>query len=112
MKELIAYCGLDCESCDARIATVNNDEALKQKTAELWSQLNGFEITADMMNCLGCRCDGVKTPYCDSMCGIRKCAMAKGFNTCGDCGEMDNCELLRPIIASTPDALERLKGGK
>ena len=25
MKQLIACCGLDCEGCDARIATVGND---------------------------------------------------------------------------------------
>lgn len=48
MKELIGYCGLDCEQCDARIATVNNDKALREKTAKLWSSLNGVEITADM----------------------------------------------------------------
>ncbi len=27
MNKLIAYCGLDCEKCEARIATVNQDEA-------------------------------------------------------------------------------------
>ena len=31
MKELIAYCGLDCETCEARIATVNRDETLREK---------------------------------------------------------------------------------
>ena len=36
MKKLIAYCGLDCEKCDARIATLNNDNALREKVAELW----------------------------------------------------------------------------
>lgn len=25
MKNMIAYCGLDCENCDAYLATVNND---------------------------------------------------------------------------------------
>ena len=30
MNEYIAYCGLDCEECEARLATVNNDEALHQ----------------------------------------------------------------------------------
>ena len=25
MNKLIAYCGLDCEQCEARIATVNHD---------------------------------------------------------------------------------------
>ena len=30
MKQLIACCGLDCESCDARIATVKNDKAKRK----------------------------------------------------------------------------------
>ncbi len=29
MKDFIAYCGLDCESCEARLATVNNDNELR-----------------------------------------------------------------------------------
>ena len=34
MKQLIACCGLDCENCDARIATINNDEKLREETAQ------------------------------------------------------------------------------
>lgn len=26
MNEYIAYCGLNCKACDARIATINNDD--------------------------------------------------------------------------------------
>ena len=26
----IACCGLDCEKCDARLATINNDDKLKK----------------------------------------------------------------------------------
>ena len=66
MNEYIAYCGLDCETCEARLATVNNDDALRQRVAREWSELNGVEITAEMINCSGCRIPGVKTPYCDS----------------------------------------------
>ena len=33
MDQLIACCGLDCEKCDARIATVTSDDALREKTA-------------------------------------------------------------------------------
>lgn len=40
MKQLIACCGLDCENCAARIATVNNDDELREKTAKEWSVLN------------------------------------------------------------------------
>ena len=42
MKQLIACCGLDCESCDARIATVRDDNELREKTAQLWSKLNNI----------------------------------------------------------------------
>ena len=30
MNEYIAYCGLNCETCEARIATVNHDDALRR----------------------------------------------------------------------------------
>ena len=83
MKEYIAYCGLDCESCEARLATVNNDAALRQKVAKEWSDLNGVAITPEMINCVGCRIDGVKTPYCESLCPIRQCALSRGLETCG-----------------------------
>ena len=47
MKQLIACCGLDCEGCDARIATVGNDNELREKTARKWSEMNNApEITA------------------------------------------------------------------
>ena len=70
MKEMIGCCGLDCEECDARIATIHNDDESREKTAKLWTQLNGVEITTDMINCTGCRVPGVKTPFCGSMCAI------------------------------------------
>lgn len=31
MKKLIAYCGLDCEKCDAYLATINDDQDLRKK---------------------------------------------------------------------------------
>lgn len=51
-NQLIGCCGLDCETCDARIATITNDTALREKTAALWSKLNGVPITPDMMSSL------------------------------------------------------------
>lgn len=112
MKKLIAYCGLDCEKCDARIATINNNDELRKKTAELWTKLNGVEITADMINCTGCRLSGVKTPFCGSICGIRKCAADKMIDTCADCTAVNECETLKPIISNNANALENLKKAK
>ena len=43
MKDLIAYCGIDCKTCEARIATVNDDDELRSKVSKLWSELNDIE---------------------------------------------------------------------
>ncbi len=109
MKEFIAYCGLDCETCEARIATINNDNELRRKVAEEWSKLNNVEITPEMINCSGCRVAGVKTPYCESLCPIRQCALKKNCETCGDCAEMDTCEKVGMIIRNNEQARLNLK---
>ncbi len=109
MKKLIAHCGLDCEKCDARTATLNNDNTLREKVAKLWSELNGVEITPEMINCEGCRVDGVKTPYCDSLCPIRQCALIKGCETCGDCLTFNGCQTVGMVISNNAEALDNLK---
>lgn len=109
MNKYIAYCGLDCETCEARQATINNDNELRIKVARLWSELNGVEITPEMINCTGCRIPGVKSPYCDSLCPIRQCAMQKQLETCGSCQDMKSCEKVGAIIANNPDARGRLE---
>ena len=109
MNKYIAYCGLDCETCEARQATINNDNELRGRVAKLWSELNGVEITPEMINCTGCRIPGVKSPYCDNLCPIRQCAMQKQVETCGSCPEMKSCEKVGAIIANNPEALGRLE---
>ena len=32
MNDMIGYCGLDCEKCDAYIATMNNDCGRKRQS--------------------------------------------------------------------------------
>lgn len=34
MNNYIACCGLNCETCDARIATINDDNELRNKVAK------------------------------------------------------------------------------
>lgn len=98
MKDYIAYCGLDCETCEARLATENDDNDLRKMVAKEWSELNGVEIMPEMINCSGCRIPGVKTPYCDSLCPIRQCALGKQIKSCGSCPEMKSCEKVGAII--------------
>ncbi len=110
MKKMIAFCGLDCEKCDAYLATVNNDEALRIRTAQKWSEWNQTLILPEQIRCEGCRVDGVKTVYCDRLCQIRRCASAKGFETCGDCDLLDGCQTVAAITSNNPVALKNLKG--
>ncbi|MBO7126194.1 DUF3795 domain-containing protein [bacterium] len=105
----MSYCGLDCEKCDAYIATKNNDDALREKTAKLWSELNHATILPEHINCTGCRADGIKTFYCENLCAVRKCALQKGVGSCGECPEMEKCPTLGVITANNPDALKNLK---
>lgn len=110
MKNRIAYCGLDCEKCDAYLATVRDDQALREKTAREWSELNHAPIMPEHINCLGCRAEGVKTVFCESLCQIRRCALQKGVETCGDCGSLNKCRSIAVILANSPEALKNLKG--
>ena len=112
MKDLIAYCCLDCEKCDARRATLTGDNALREKTAKLWSQLNGVEITPEMINCVGCRVDGVKSPYCAFLCPIRRCAMERGCATCADCPSLGGCTTVGAILENNEEAARNLGLGK
>lgn len=109
MKDMIGFCGLDCEKCDAYIATIHNDQALREKTAKLWAELNNAPILPEHINCEGCRMSGTKTVFCESMCAVRQCALKKGVTTCGACPELANCSTVGEIIANNPSALENLQ---
>src|ERR1035437_3177123 len=97
MEKLISCCGLNCATCDARIATVNNDNELRKATAEKWrGGVNASDLTPVMINCTGCREEGAKFSHC-SVCEIRNCVKAKGFNTCGDCTELQTCSIVSGV---------------
>ena len=106
MNQLIGCCGLDCEACDARIATITNNNALREKTAVLWTKLNGVTITPEMIDCTGCRIEGAKTPFCDKLCPVHNCVREKGLDTCA---QMDGCPTLGQIAVNSPFVLENLK---
>ena len=109
MEKLIACCGVNCETCDARMATVNNDDAMRKATAEKWQKLyDAPHISPELIHCMGCRQEGVKFSHW-AECGIRKCAATKGYATCGDCEEMEHCETVSPVFKFLPEAIQNLK---
>lgn len=108
-NELIACCGLDCGECDARRATLLNDDGLREETARRWSVMNGTpEITSATIDCMGCRTEGVKFAYCNGMCSIRRCVSEKGYETCGDCPSMECCPMVGAVLRHAPGAKTNL----
>lgn len=108
MEKVIACCGINCANCDARTATLNNDNELRAKTAAAWSAQFNAPITPEMINCTGCREEGAKFSHC-SQCEIRKCAKSQNFETCGDCDKLGSCEIIKNLHQYVPEALDNLK---
>jgi hypothetical protein len=109
MEKLISCCGLNCAGCDARIATMNDDNELRTATAEKWKAMyDAPGLSAEMINCTGCREAGVKFDHCYK-CEIRNCAQGRGFETCGECPEMGTCNIVAPVHQYVPEAIENLR---
>ena len=109
MNKLIACCGLNCEMCDAYIATIKNDDELRKQTAEKWQKMfNAPSISPETINCTGCRPEGVKLGHCNE-CQVRLCVKGKGYETCADCDELGTCTIVAQIHQFSSEALENLK---
>ena len=98
-NKYIAMCGLDCSQCDAFIATKNNDDKLRKKTAKEWTERYGKgdrdrpPVKPEDINCKGCLSDGPIYLYC-SQCKIRKCGLEKGIENCKECRDYKCGELI------------------
>ncbi len=107
-KKVIAYCGINCGACPAYIATQNNDNALRIKTAKEWSDRFKREVKPESLNCDGCPSNSTRlVAYC-AMCEIRKCAREKKMATCASCPDYP-CAKLDKFLAQAPDARKTLE---
>ncbi len=100
MDQNIVYCGLDCTKCPIYLATKNNDEELRKKTAQEW----GMEV--ETLYCDMCNSDGKLFSWC-AECPIRACAREKGFKTCAECPNYP-CEKLTEPHAKYPEQKQNL----
>lgn len=108
MKKLVSCCGLNCLNCEARIATVKDDDNLRKITADKWKVMYNANLTPEMINCTGCREEGAKFSHCFN-CEIRKCVRSKGYDTCADCSELLNCAIVGAVHKAVPEALSNLQ---
>lgn len=103
MSKMIAYCGLICSDCPTFIATQNDDNVARAKTATLYSKKFHMNLKPEDINCDGCLSNGGRIiAYCQS-CDIRKCCREKDLNNCGICKEQP-CDKLLKFHKFSPEA--------
>ena len=103
MEKMIAFCGLVCSSCPTFLATKNDDDVARAKTAAFYSEKFGFDLKPADINCDGCLSeDGKLIGYCHT-CEIRKCCRAKGLDHFAVCDEQP-CEKLTNFHKFSSDA--------
>ena len=69
--ESVGFRGLDCSKCDAYLATVRKDDALRAEVAA------GWKMKPEQVECLGCK--SAKALF---NCTLRQCATRRGRKTC------------------------------
>jgi hypothetical protein len=107
MKDLIAYCGINCKECGAYQARKNNDDKLREKTAKNWSKRYHTELKPSDIDCDGCTSKGtIFFAHCYE-CGIRNCGIEKGVENCAHCPDF-KCEMLKNFLTYVPPAGEKL----
>jgi hypothetical protein len=113
-EKQIAYCGVICTDCLAYIATIKNDDKLRQAQAEKWAKQYNIPIMkASDVNCTGCSSNRVQLGHC-AVCEIRKCGMEKGLKNCGycvtyPCAKLDIIFKHYPTARETLDAIKKRK---
>jgi len=109
MDKIVAVCGINCQVCPAYIATVNDDDEMRRKTAEQWSKQYGADIKPEHINCMSCLSkEGPVFHHC-TVCEIRKCGMEREVLNCARCDEYA-CEKLNKLLEMVPDARKTLDG--
>ena len=110
MENIIGYCGLICTECPAYLATLNNDNELRKKTAAKWSEMYKSDIKPENINCAGCTTKGIKFHHCTE-CEMRLCGIGKGVSNCGWCADYP-CLKIKEFLKWVPDAKKVLDAEK
>jgi len=105
MTEMIAYCGLVCTSCPQYLATLNDDDVLREKTAKRIAEDFGIHYKTEDINCDGClSSEGRLIGFCNT-CEVRKCGIEKSVKNCTVCSDQP-CDKLNKFHEFSPSAKE------
>ena len=78
---MVAFCCLDCSKCDAYLATIRRDHALRAEVAARW------KMKPEQIECLGCK--SAKALF---NCTLKQCATKRSLPTCAHCPDFETCK--------------------
>ena len=112
VSEMIAYCGLVCQTCPIYLATreENKEEQARRRVeiSRLCKEQYGMQYEPeDITDCDGCRTEEGRLFSACQNCAIRKCARQKGLENCAHCTDYV-CGKLEAFFATDPTAKTRL----
>ena len=110
--KMLAYCGLYCDHCPIHLATLEMDESVKKimrdSISKQCKEKYGMDLKPeDITDCDGCTANTGRLFSGCRNCEIRKCAMERNHNSCGECPEYP-CNKLSGIFHEDPGAKTRL----
>ena len=107
MNQMISFCGLLCNQCDAFIATKADDNKKRGQVAQMWAEKYNVNIKPENINCDGCISDSNRHIGHCNVCEIRKCGKSWSILNCAHCDQYP-CEKLMAFLKVVPDAKTRL----
>ncbi|HUX05714.1 MAG TPA: DUF3795 domain-containing protein [Acidobacteriota bacterium] len=119
MRELTAYCGLQCHDCNFYLISREEDEAKRERirrdTLRICNEQYGMGLTLeDITECDGCTTAGGRLFAGCSKCKVRACVTKKGFESCAFCPECPCPELeeVHKLDSQARDRLDQIRSGK
>jgi hypothetical protein len=112
MDEILAYCGLICQTCPIYLATrqekAEEKATMKAEIARECREHYGMNYELeDITDCDGCRTEGGRLFSGCHTCVIRMCARQKGLENCAHCADYV-CEPLEAHFKKDSAARTRL----
>ena len=96
-----AYCGMECSQCPTYLATQSDDPQARETVAVQWSKMFRMRLSAEEINCDGCKSEGCRLFGHCRTCRIKLCCTRRGLDTCAAC-EAYACEELSAFFAFVP----------
>jgi hypothetical protein len=108
MGQMIAYCGLDCDKCEAYTVTQSDDVPAQERLlARSRAQFNAPDLEMSSVLCDGCSSTGRHGGFC-RVCQVRACASGRNLANCAACPDY-LCATLEGFLSMAPRARATLE---